>query len=196
MTELQQPILLADTTTNPAPLGLTGFGLTTLLLNLHNVGLFPLDSMIMAMGLFVGGTLQVIAGKLEWKKNNMFGMLAFSSYGFFWISLIVLMILPKLGLADAPTPTAMGWYLAAWGIFTFGMVVASFALSKIMRALFITVLILFAFLAAADFTGSSTLKIIGGIDGVICGALHYLLLYQLLLMKHLRKRLFLWDNII
>ncbi|MGE0090346.1 MAG: acetate uptake transporter [Bacteroidales bacterium] len=167
----KQTVLLADTTTNPAPLGLTGFGLTTLLLNLHNIGLFPLDSMIMAMGLFVGGALQVIAGKLEWKKNNMFGMLAFSAYGFFWISLIVLMILPKLGWGEAPSAIAMGWFLTVWALFTFGMVVASFALSKIMRVLFITVLILFALLAAADFTGSSTLKILGGIDGVICGTL-------------------------
>ncbi len=170
MTE-KQTVLLADTTTNPAPLGLTGFGLTTLLLNLHNIGLFPLDTMIMAMGLFVGGALQVIAGKLEWKKNNMFGMLAFSAYGFFWISLIVLMILPKLGWGETPSATAMGWFLIVWGLFTLGMVVASFALSKIMRVLFITVLILFALLAAADFTGSSTLKLLGGIDGVICGAL-------------------------
>jgi succinate-acetate transporter protein len=170
MTE-KQTVLLADTTTNPAPLGLTGFGLTTLLLNLHNIGLFPLDTMIMAMGLFVGGALQVIAGKLEWKKNNMFGMLAFSAYGFFWISLIVLMILPKLGWGEAPSATAMGWFLTVWGLFTLGMVVASFALSKIMRVLFVTVLILFALLAAADFTGSSTLKLLGGIDGVICGAL-------------------------
>lgn len=170
MTE-KQTVLLADTTTNPAPLGLTGFGLTTLLLNLHNIGLFPLDTMIMAMGLFVGGALQVIAGKLEWKKNNMFGMLAFSAYGFFWISLIVLMILPKLGWGEAPSATAMGWFLTVWGLFTLGMVVASFALSKIMRVLFITVLILFALLAAADFTGNSTIKLLGGIDGVICGAL-------------------------
>lgn len=170
MTE-KQIVLLADTTTNPAPLGLTGFGLTTLLLNLHNIGFYPLDTMIMAMGLFVGGTMQVIAGKLEWKKNNMFGMLAFSAYGFFWISLIVLMILPKLGLGEAPSATAMGWFLTAWGLFTLGMVIASFGLSKIMRLLFITVLILFALLAAADFTGSKTLKLLGGIDGVICGSL-------------------------
>ena len=170
MTE-KQTVLLADTTTNPAPLGLTGFGLTTLLLNLHNIGLFPLDTMIMAMGLFVGGALQVIAGKLEWKKNNMFGMLAFSAYGFFWISLIVLMILPKLGWGETPSATAMGWFLTVWGLFTLGMVVASFALSKIMRVLFITVLLLFALLAAADFTGSLTIKLLGGIDGVICGTL-------------------------
>lgn len=171
MTEKPQFVLLADTTTNPAPLGLTGFGLTTILLNLHNIGLFPLDTMIMAMGLFVGGIAQIIAGKFEWKKNNMFGMLAFSMYGFFWISLIVLMILPKLGFGEAPSAIAMGWFLTAWGVFTLGLVIASFAMSKIMRVLFITVLILFALLAAADFTGSATLKLLGGIDGVICGSL-------------------------
>ncbi|OFX26194.1 MAG: hypothetical protein A2041_02365 [Bacteroidetes bacterium GWA2_31_9b] len=171
MTEKPQFVLLADTTTNPAPLGLTGFGLTTILLNLHNIGLFPLDTMIMAMGLFVGGIAQIIAGKFEWKKNNMFGMLAFSMYGFFWISLIVLMILPKLGFGEAPSAIAMGWFLTAWGVFTLGLVIASFAMSKIMRVLFITVLILFALLAAADFTGSAVLKFLGGIDGVICGSL-------------------------
>lgn len=171
MTEKPQFVLLADTTTNPAPLGLTGFGLTTILLNLHNIGLFPLDTMIMAMGLFVGGIAQIIAGKFEWKKNNMFGMLAFSMYGFFWISLIVLMVLPKLGTGEAPSATAMGWFLTVWGVFTLGLVIASFALSKIMRVLFITVLILFFLLAAADFTGNSTLKLLGGVDGIICGSL-------------------------
>ncbi|HAN17603.1 MAG: hypothetical protein A2X13_03305 [Bacteroidetes bacterium GWC2_33_15] len=171
MTEKPQFVLLADTTTNPAPLGLTGFGLTTILLNLHNIGLFPLDTMIMAMGLLVGGIAQIIAGKFEWKKNNMFGMLAFSMYGFFWISLIVLMILPKLGIGETPSATAMGWFLTVWGVFTLGLVIASFALSKIMRVLFITVLILFFLLAAADFTGNSTLKLLGGVDGIICGSL-------------------------
>ena len=72
-------IKLIDTTSNPGPLGLMGFALTTVLLNLHNAGLFPVDSMIMAMGIFYGGLAQVIAGILEWKKNNIFGTVAFSS---------------------------------------------------------------------------------------------------------------------
>ena len=87
MSNKQELVRLVDTTTNPAALGLSGFGMSTLLLNLHNVGLFPLDSMIMAMGIFFGGIAQVMVGNIEAKKNNMFGMVAFSSYGFFWIIL-------------------------------------------------------------------------------------------------------------
>ena len=72
-----------DTTANPAPLGLFAFGMTTVLLNLHNAGFIGMSSMILAMGLFYGGLAQVVAGIMEWKKNNTFGTLAFTSYGFF-----------------------------------------------------------------------------------------------------------------
>lgn len=73
----------ANTTANPAPLGLMGFGMTTILLNLHNAGVIELGSMILAMGLFYGGLAQVIAGIMEWKQGNTFGTVAFTSYGFF-----------------------------------------------------------------------------------------------------------------
>ncbi len=69
---------------NPAPLGLLGFGMTTILLNLHNAGLFPLDTMILAMGLACGGLAQILAGIMEFKKGNTFGTTAFTSYGLFW----------------------------------------------------------------------------------------------------------------
>ena len=81
---------------NPAPLGLLGFGMTTVLLNLHNVGFFPLDSMILAMGLAYGGLAQVLAGIMEYRKGNTFGTTAFISYGLFWWSLVILLVLPNL----------------------------------------------------------------------------------------------------
>jgi len=74
---------MGDKLANPAPLGLLGFGMTTVLLNLHNAGFYPLGSMILAMGLVYGGLAQVIAGIMEYKKGNTFGTLAFSSYGLF-----------------------------------------------------------------------------------------------------------------
>jgi uncharacterized protein len=79
----QVSTLIKDTTANPAPLGLMGFGMTTVLLNLHNAGCFELSSMILAMGICYGGLAQVIAGIMEWKKNNTFAATAFISYGFF-----------------------------------------------------------------------------------------------------------------
>jgi len=169
MSNKQELVRLVDTTTNPAAFGLCGFGMSTLLLNLHNIGLFPLDSMIMAMGIFFGGIAQVIVGKIEANKNNMFGMVAFGSYGFFWIILVALMMIPKLGLGEAPTPNAMGWFLTVWGIFTTGLFIATFSLSKAMRVLFGSVVALFFLLAIADFTGSATVKLMAGIDGIFCG---------------------------
>jgi len=169
MTNRQELVRLVDTTTNPAAFGLCGFGMSTLLLNLHNVGLFPLDSMIMAMGIFFGGIAQVMVGNMEYKKGNMFGMVAFGSYGFFWIILISLMMIPKLGLGEASSPVAMGWFLTVWGIFTTGLWIATFTLTKVMRVLFGSVVALFFLLAIADFTGNSTIKLIAGIDGIFSG---------------------------
>jgi succinate-acetate transporter protein len=72
--------------------------MTTILLNIHNAGFFELNAMIMAMGIFVGGIAQVIAGMQEWKKNNTFGATAFTAYGFFWIALVTTWILPQLNI--------------------------------------------------------------------------------------------------
>ncbi len=168
---MEQNVFIAkDVTTNPAPLGLAGFGLTTILLNLHNAGLFGLDTMIMGMGIMMGGLIQILVGMLEWKKNNMFGMMAFSSYGAFWISLVFIWILPKMGLGESPSATAMGYYLTVWGIYTVGLWVATFKMTKTMVFLFGTVVVLFALLAIANFTGSHLIHTIAGVEGVICGA--------------------------
>src|SRR5947207_7842665 len=109
---------IKDTTGNPAPLGLLGFGMTTVLLNLHNAGFYELNSMILAMGICYGGAAQIIAGIMQWKKGNTVATTAFISYGFFWWSLVDLIVLPKLGWACASNDTAMAAYLAMWGLFT------------------------------------------------------------------------------
>src|SRR5690349_24891041 len=104
-----------DTTGNPAPLGLLGFGMTTVLLNFHNAGFFELNAMILAMGICYGGVAQIIAGIMEWKKGNTFATTAFISYGLFWFSLVVLIVLPKIGWASAADNRSMSAYLAMWG---------------------------------------------------------------------------------
>lgn len=158
-----------DLTANPGPLGLTGFGLSTMLLNLHNAGLFGMDTMILAMGLIMGGAIQILVGIMEWRKNNMFGTMAFASYGAFWISLIFLLVLPKMGLGEAPTSAAMGFYLSVWGVFSLGLFIATLKMNKAMMFLFGTVVVLFALLAIANFTGSHLVHTIAGIEGIVCG---------------------------
>jgi succinate-acetate transporter protein len=161
---------IKDVTANPAPLGLLGFGMTTVLLNLHNAGFFELNSMILAMGIFYGGGAQVIAGIMEWKKGNTFACTAFTSYGFFWLTLVALLVLPKAGWGTASNETAMAAYLAMWGLFTAIMFIGTFRLSRALQVVFGTLTILFFLLAYGDLTGASpAFKHTTGYEGVFCG---------------------------
>lgn len=158
-------------TANPAPLGLLGFGMTTILLNIHNARFFPLDSMIMAMGFFYGGVAQIIAGIMEFKKGNTFGLTAFVSYGHFWLSLVALVLLPRFGWIEAPSAAFMGWYLALWGLFTLFMWVGTFGKNRAIQSIFFTLTVLFFMLALRDWTGSTLIGTTAGYVGIFCGAL-------------------------
>ena len=143
------------------------FGMTTVLLNLHNSGLFPIGSMILSMGLFFGGVAQVIAGIMEYRNNNMFGLTAFTAYGLFRISLVSLLVLPQLGLAQPPPKTAMAAYLLIWGLFTALMSVSAARLNKALLTVFVTLTILFVLLAIGQF--NPLILKIAGYEGIICG---------------------------
>jgi succinate-acetate transporter protein len=154
---------------NPAPLGLMAFGTTTVLLNLSNAGFYPLDSTILAMGLFYGGLAQIIAGVLEFRKGNTFGMTAFLSYGLFWESFVFIFALPALGLAAAPTSAALSAYLFIWGLFTLLMFVGTLRLNGALMFVFGSLFVLFFLLSAGFAWNNSTIHQIAGYEGVVCG---------------------------
>ncbi|VVB70450.1 GPR1/FUN34/yaaH family protein [uncultured archaeon] len=160
---------LKDTTANPAPLGLLGFGLTTVLLNIHNAGYYELNTMILAMGIFYGGLAQIIAGIMEWKKGNTFGTTAFTSYGLFWLSLVGLIFLPTMGLGTATSKPAMAAYFFMWGLFTFVMFIGTLKVNRALQFVFLTLTILFMLLAARDYLGSAAIGSLAGYEGIICG---------------------------
>src|SRR4029079_1240277 len=163
-------IQIKDTTGNPAPLGLLGFGMTTVLLNLHNAGFYELNSMILAMGICYGGAAQIVAGIMEWRKGNTFATTAFLSYGLFWVSLVTLIVMAKLGWATASNDTAMAAYLAMWGLFTGVMFIATLRLNRALQVVFATLTILFFLLAIGDFTAASPgFKHFTGYEGIFCG---------------------------
>lgn len=166
----QVSTIIKDSTANPAPLGLMGFGMTTVLLNVHNAGGYEMNSMILAMGICYGGLAQVIAGIMEWKKNNTFAATAFISYGFFWLSLVALIVMPKWNLVDAASAPAMATYLALWGLFTLAMFVGTFRLSRALQVVFGTLALLFFLLAYGEISGASAdFKHFTGYEGIFCG---------------------------
>ena len=161
---------MKNTSGNPAVIGLYGFGLTTFLLNLKNAGVYEGNSMIDAMGLCYGGLAQVIAGIMEWKKGNTFAFVAFTSYGFFWISLILIHVLPALGVSEKPNNMALGFYCFIWGLFTLALFVATLKIApRALQFTFLTVVVLFWLLAAHFFAESHVLERIAGVEGIICG---------------------------
>ena len=161
---------------NPGPLGLMAFGMTTVLLNFHNIGLYGLGTMILAMGIFYGGLAQVIAGIMEFKKGNTFGTTAFCSFGFFWLTLVFLLVLPDMGWWSVkPSNEAFGTYLFMWGLFTAFMFIATLKLNRGLQIIFLSLVILFWLLAAhnfweADITGSPIILRTAGWVGIFCGA--------------------------
>ena len=167
--EKVKTVLYTEVTANPAPLGLMGFGMTTILLNIHNAGFFPLDAMILAMGIFFGGFAQVIAGIMEFKKNNTFGTTAFTSYGFFWLSLVALNIVPLMGYGEAAGSLSMAAYLFMWGLFTLFMFIGTLRISKALQVVFGSLTLLFFLLALGNFTGSTLILTIAGYEGILCG---------------------------
>lgn len=171
MNSTETALSLRDTTANPAPLGLLGFGMTTVLLNLHNAGLYELNSMIIGMGIFVGGIAQIIAGIQEWKKNNTFGATAFTAYGSFWITLVIIWLLPRtsIGTGLKPDAAAMGWFLLLWGIFTAFMFIGTLRLNRALQTVFGSLVILFLLLSIGDFTGIKAITVAAGVEGVFCG---------------------------
>lgn len=171
---------------NPAPLGLMGFGMTTVLLNLHNAGLFGLDSMILAMGIFYGGLAQILAGIMEYKKGNTFGTIAFTSYGLFWLSLVALILMPGKGFGSGASNISMAFYFFMWGLFTFLMFFGTLKANRALQFVFMSLAILFFLLTIRDaFNITGLYAQLVGVEGIICGlSAVYLALAEVLNEAH------------
>ena len=179
-----------DGTANPAPLGLCGFGFTTILLNLHNAGFFALDTTIITMGIFYGGLAQIIVGIMEWKKNNTFGTVAFTSYGFFWLTLVGIWLIPAIGPVSQPSPVSMACYLTLWGLFTLALFIGTFKLSRALQVVFGSLTVLFFMLAYSKATGNHEMHSLAGFVGIFCGFSAFYTGMAQVLNELYRKKLF------
>ena len=164
-------IFLVDDTANPAPLGLCAFGMTTILLSLHNLGFIGLNSPVVAIAIFYGGIAQVIAGLMEWKKNNSFGFITFGSFGFFWITFAAIVTFPVIGWATKPAAADMAAFLAVWGIFALGLFICTLKMHKLLQLTLFMVVLLIVVLVAENLTGLHEVLLLGGIVGIIAGGL-------------------------
>ena len=154
---------------NPAPLGLAGFGLTTCVLSAINAGLLPHEAVaaVVPLAFAYGGIAQIIAGILEFRTGNTFGMVAFTSYGLFWWWFAFLQWTIGAGWLKPPPSSAVATVLLMWGVFTFLLWIVTFRASKAVFSIFLLLWITFLLLAAGDF-GYGTGKL-GGYLGLLTG---------------------------
>ena len=164
---------------NPAVVGLAGFGLTTLVLQFHNVGLMPSIGPVVWLGLIFGGLAQLIAGLQEQKTGNNFGYCAFTSYGAFWIALALMLIANKFDLFKAGTED-VGYFLVAWTLFTAILWIGSLRIHGAMAFTFTTLLIGFILLDLAHF-GFPGLTVWAGWDLIICALTAWYMMARIIL---------------
>jgi succinate-acetate transporter protein len=168
------PTATAAPTANPAALGLVGFGLTTILLSLINAGVLPEggEGVVIPLALAYGGFIQILAGLLEFRLGNTFGMTAFLSYGAFWWWFAFLLLFAHLGMIDisGAGPT-IGVALLLWGLLTLYLWIATFKLPRILFAIFLTLWVTFLLLGLGAVLGAANLKQLGGWLGLVCGSL-------------------------
>lgn len=158
---------------NPAVVGLAGFGMTTFVLQCHNLGWCGVAPVIW-LGMVFGGTAQLFAGLMEFKTGNNFGFCAFTGYGAFWISLCLMLIFgTNANLTTAyPTlafkPVDLGFFLLAWTIFTFLLFIASMKHHGALALIFLTLLIGFIGLDIKEFTGNAAAGTFAAYDLLLC----------------------------
>jgi len=159
---------------NPAALGLVGFGLTTVLLSLINSGVLPAagENVVIPLAITFGGIIQIIAGLLEVRSENTFGMTAFLSYGAFWLWFALLLMLGHNHIIDLTgAGTTIGVALILWGVFSLYLWVSTFAISRLLLLIFLTLWITFFLLGAGILLAQPALTQFGGWLGLVCGTL-------------------------
>ena len=154
---------------NPAPLGLSGFAMTTWLLSMINAGWYTGDAMgmVLVMAFAFGGTAQMIAGVMEMFKGNTFGFTAFCGYGAFWWTFALFV---GYFHGNCPGPF-VGWYLVVWGVFSLYLWFASLRKARALMLIFLALVPTFFLLAAKDLFGMPEMGVLGGYLGLVTAVL-------------------------
>ena len=164
---------------NPAVVGLAGFGLTTIVLQLHNLGIIGIEPVVW-LGFIFGGLVQMIAGFQEQKTGNNFGYSAFTAYGAFWITLCLIFVANKLDFY-ATSRVDLGWFLGIWGVYTAIILLGAIKIHAAMAWTFLTLTIGFLLLAAGHITGDVMLDKIGAVDLIICALCAWYMMASIIL---------------
>jgi uncharacterized protein len=184
--DTEPPAAAVNTIADPAPLGLAGFAMTTLILSLANNKVWPAGALsAVSLALFYGGGIQLLAGMWEFKRGNTFGATAFSSYGAFWLSFWYLQTHTTIAPADAPI--VVGTFLMGWLIFTAYMFIATLRLNGALVVVFGLLTLTFLFLTLGAFESSDGWNKLGGWVGVATAAAAWYTSFAIVLQSTFKR---------
>lgn len=166
---------------NPLPLGLLGYGMTTVLLSFVNAEVFAMGTAVLAMAVLFGGVAQLVVAIMAFRRNDSFAVTAFGGYAFLWLTLGFMTIGADHGWGAANSGRAMGWYLFVWALFSFGLFIGSFTLPRVLTLVLGLTVVLLLLLAVGNWFDSSQIVQIGGWEGIVTGAAAIYLAFAFLL---------------
>lgn len=179
--QAQQQKALAPSFGNPLPLGLLGYGMSTVLLSFVNADVYPMGTMVLAMAVLFGGLAQLVVAIMAFRRNDSFAVTAFGGYAFLWLTLGFLTIGADHGWAGANSGRAMGWYLFVWALFSFGLLIGSLVAPVFLSWVLALTVALLVLLAFGNWFDSTTIAKIAGWEGIVTGASAIYLAFAFLL---------------
>lgn len=175
---------------NPAVVGLAGFGCTTLLLQFHSLGWCG-TGIVFCTAIMFGGGAQLIAGFQEYKSGNNFGYCAFTAYGAFWLAMAFIFLISDL--QGAPNSfigshlkigaTDLGFFLLVFTFYTVIMLIASMGVHVAMFLTFLTLLLGFIGLDLIILAGMKSLEVITAIDLILCALLAWYMMAHVVFLQ-------------
>lgn len=162
---------MKDRVANASPLGSLGFGMTTILFSIVGAGFFTMNAMLIGMAIFLGGTAQIIAGLLEYRKGNTFGYVSYTMFGLYWYVAVTFTMLPLLTSVKPADPLLMGWFYLLWTVFTIMLYLQARKMDTLTHVIFLTVVILFGTITLSSFTGIPFIGHVAGWIGILCGSM-------------------------
>ena len=165
---------------NPIPLGLLGYGMSTVLLSFANMGTYAAGGVVFTMAIFFGGIAQAIVCVMLYSKGDTFGTTAFGGYAFLWLSFAFINVGGAHGWWTVGS-TDVGYYLLLWALFTAGLAMASTVAPKVLTIILLLTIVLLGSLGIGAITDNASLTKFGGYEGVLTGALAIYLAFAFLI---------------
>lgn len=172
---------ITTTLSNPAAVGLAGFGGTTLLLQFHNLG-WTGSGVVLCMAFAFGGLAQLVAGLQEFRTGNNFGFCVFTTYGAFWLTIAGILLGVHFNILGITT-SDIGWTLVVFTLLTAIFFIGAIRQNNATALIFVTLLVGFILLDIGNLGGGQVWIKVAAVDLIICALCAWYMMSHIILAQ-------------